>query len=186
MTGNLLAQIDESISFELNKLTLLAETMPFKEVAVFELNDLTDAISEEKHHYPGIYLFEIKANFLEKSCDGWLDGFTSLWLNQEEPLAWVPGIKQVRINAHKKTGKLSEWMPLYIGKSRNVGKRISEHILKEREKTTFAMKLKIRKTLHGLSFRVKTLKLDVNNYDVIAPHLERFFREKWHPIVGKQ
>lgn len=186
MTDSILAQIDQRISLELERLALLAETLVFTEVALFKLNELMGAVPEEKHHYPGIYLFEIRADFSAKNCDEWLDEFTAIWLNAQEPLAWVPGIKQVRIKAHKKDGALSEWVPLYIGKSRNVGKRISEHILKEREKTTFAMKLKIRKVLHGQSFRVKALRLDIDNYDVIAPHLESFFREKWHPIVGKQ
>ena len=186
MDNEQLVQIDQGISQQLKKLSLLAESMTLTEVALFELSDLTDVIAEEAHHYPGIYLFEIRADLSIKSCGDWLDEFTELWLNHEEPIAWVPGIKQIRIKAHKRAGSLSEWVPLYIGKSRNVGKRISEHIHKGREKTTFAMKLKIRRIFYGQSFRVKTLQLNIENYDVIAPHLESFFREKWHPLVGKQ
>ncbi len=48
------------------------------------------------------------------------------------------------------------------------------------------MKLKARKNLYGTKLRVNSLKLEVENYDVIAPYLENLLRNKWNPIVGKQ
>ncbi|WP_157970322.1 hypothetical protein [Albibacterium indicum] len=85
--------------------------------------------------------------------------------------------------AHK---ELKEWIPLYIGKSRNIASRIHGHIFRELDKTTFAMKLKSRENLYGQRFRISYIKLDVNNYDMLVPYVERRLRNKINPIVGKQ
>jgi len=175
--------IDKIISNQLTLLSNMAENLHFMEVCQFELTTNTNAVCNQDHFYPGIYFFEIQnAN---KSLDAatWFNDFTALWRHPDYHMRWVPGIKKMRVTAHKEVG---DWIPLYIGKSKNVGARINEHIIKELAKTTFAMKLKARTNLYGANFRVKALKMDVANYNVVVPHLENLLRNKWNPIVGKQ
>jgi len=75
---------------------------------------------------------------------------------------------------------------LYIGKSRNIGSRIHGHIYKELHKTTFALKLQARKNLKNEIFRLKTIRIDVKNYDAIVPRIEWQLRNKINPLIGKQ
>jgi hypothetical protein len=79
-----------------------------------------------------------------------------------------------------------QWLPLYIGKNKDIYKRIIEHIDLSPEKNTYAMKLRHRINTHGLEFRVTTLEFEVTNYDFIIPHIERSLREKYNPLIGKQ
>ena len=80
----------------------------------------------------------------------------------------------------------NQWLPLYIGKSKDLYRRIKEHIDLSPEKSTYAMKLKHRKNLEGVEFRFTTLEFDVTNYDFIIPYVERSLREEYYPLVGKQ
>lgn len=68
----------------------------------------------------------------------------------------------------------------------NIQKRIINHLNLSQDSRTYAMKLKSRKNLYGLNFRVQHLELNVSNYSFIAPHLEKLFRDKYNPIIGKQ
>lgn len=135
----------------------------------------------------GVYFFELRLpndyRFGKKTTTI-LQNIKKQWKHHSVKGMWSPGIKDTRVNAHKNF--LGEWIPFYIGKSRNLDKRIREHIFQDREKTTFGMKLKARKNLYGLEFRVNYIKIDVKNYDMIVPYVESTFRNKYNPIVGKQ
>jgi len=175
--------IDTAISEELFKLKTLLPLLEFEVICEFTIAENITEICGKAHAYPGIYFFEIKNMNQSTDVSGWMQEFGAAWQHPDYHMQWVPGIKKGRIKKHLSIG---EWVPLYIGKSRNVGNRINEHILKELTKTTFAMKLKARKNLYGTKFKVNGLKLDVKNYDVIAPYLENLLRNQWNPIVGKQ
>lgn len=99
---------------------------------------------------------------------------------------WLPGqLKSLRSDDHG-NGGLSEWMPVYLGKSKNVARRVLEHINLPLEKTTFALKLKARPAMALRAFRFHALELKVENYDIIAPALESALRNRLHPLIGKQ
>lgn len=92
-------------------------------------------------------------------------------------------MKKSRIHAHS---QFNEWIPLYIGKSRNIGGRITEHVHQVKDRRTFSMKLKARTNLHGNVLRVSWIPLDVVNYDMIAPAIESMLRDRINPILGRQ
>lgn len=180
---DILAEADMAISHELLKLKTLLPLLAFEVIEEFTITEKMTAICGPGHAYPGIYFFEIKNRNLDTDVSVWMQEFGEAWRHPDYHMQWVPGLKKGRIKKHLSIG---EWVPLYIGKSKNVGGRINEHILKELTKTTFAMKLKARRNLYGTAFRVSSLKIDVKNYDVIAPYLENLLRNHWNPIVGKQ
>ena len=114
-----------------------------------------------------------------------LDEFVSLWKDEAYHMKWTPGIKPGRLKAHQEIA-LGGWVPLYIGKSRNVGQRVNDHVIMDLGKTIFAMKLKSRKNLYIYSFRVRFIKIEVTHYDMIVPYVERELRNRFNPIAGKQ
>lgn len=176
-----LKEIDESISQAAVRLTEIVQTLEFAAVMEFELNSEMTAIPEILSKKKGIYFFEIKNCFADLDKLSWATAFKQLW--KASDVIWVPGVKDIRLNAHE---VFNEWVPLYIGKSKNVGGRIYEHLHQVRDKTTFSMKLKARLNMHGLWLRVSWISLDVKNYDMIAPAIERMLRDKFNPITGKQ
>lgn len=73
-----------------------------------------------------------------------------------------------------------------MGKSENIGKRVSEHLYLAADKRTFALKLKARNLLEGNRYRLSVLRLGVVNYPVLAPKIEEALRKKHLPLVGRQ
>jgi len=180
-TVDSLSAIDDAINVQLNLLAELATQLTFKEILTFELGENIPTLPEEISKKKGIYFFQLKNEDIQQSVIDWASSFKLIWENGD--VIWVPGIKKMRVHAHKMFG---EWVPLYIGKSKKVGIRIFEHINQVGNRETFSMKLKARTNMHGKSFRVSWIALDVNNYDTIAPVLESIFRNQYNPIVGKQ
>lgn len=168
---------------------------PTEQAIYFRLNEeLTELNLPDAYMQSGVYFFEMKL----PSGQGYgvktatkLQNIIKQWRHSSVRKLWSPDVRQIRLNAHfdkvsKKYTFESEWIPFYIGKSRNVAKRIREHIFQEAHKTTFGMKLKARKNIYGLEFRVSTIPITVQHYDIIVPHVERLMRNKLNPIVGKQ
>jgi len=151
------------------------------EFTIEGFNDLTPSI--DKYNVKGIYFFEIKNNFKFDGIELWKEDFINRWEDDIYKHRFVPNTRKVRLN---KLNENKEWIPLYLGKSRNVSSRIKEHINKELEKNTFAMKLKARENFREELFRVSVLKIDVNHYDWIVPLVEKELRNIYNPIVGKQ
>jgi hypothetical protein len=77
-------------------------------------------------------------------------------------------------------------MPLYIGKSKTVGKRVKEHLTLPMKARTFALKIQERPNMRRHKFRLSTIRLDVTHYNLLAPTLEETLRDLINPIVGKQ
>lgn len=67
-----------------------------------------------------------------------------------------------------------------------MGGRVKEHIFKELGKNTFALKLMERTNLKNETFRLSTIKLEVENYDWIVPVIENSLRNRINPIIGRQ
>ena len=77
-------------------------------------------------------------------------------------------------------------MPLYLGKSKNIAGRVWEHINLKLAQPTTAMKLKERSNMANQRFRLSTIRVEVENYDLIMPKLESALRDKYNPVLGRQ
>lgn len=82
---------------------------------------------------------------------------------------------------------------LYIGKSEDLSKRISQHIHLSAEKNTYGLKLSQMIHLHPIwtvSYSyyqlVDSPELNLDAYRAILVILERRLREKLKPLIGKQ
>jgi hypothetical protein len=95
----------------------------------------------------------------------------------------VPNTKKIRIQKHL---ELTDYIPMYIGKSKRIKGRVYEHIFKDINKTTSALKLKARENIKNETFRLSFLRIDTNNYDWIVPVIEKTLRNKLNLIIGKQ
>ena len=135
----------------------------------------------------GVYLFELNLDspvFMEKKRPTRIKNFAESWAKKKNDSFFSSSVIKKRLKTHENFDK--EWLPLYIGKSKDLYKRISEHIELSSTSNTYAMKLKHRQNLEGVEFRFTTLEFDVDNYDFIIPYVERSLREEYHPLVGKQ
>jgi hypothetical protein len=178
-----LKQIDLVMSKELLKLNELISDLNFTQIAEFTLDENLSSICDLRDDYPGLYLFEIKNDNLNVDISTWINDFASLWAHPDYHKRFVSGIKKKRVIFHT---KMLDWIPIYLGKNKSVKSRINEHLNKGIDKTTFAMKLKARTNIYGHMFRVSTLEIKVDNYNLIVPHIESHLRERINPIIGKQ
>ena len=176
-------QIDKEINKQLELLKDKVKLIELEEICEFKIDEASDKIPWNDLVYKGIYLLEIKNDKRFTDFSSWIKDFKDTWENIDYRKKFTPNTKKIRIKAHK---ELNEWIPLYIGKSRNVGSRIHGHIYKELHKTTFALKLMARKNLKNETFRLKSIEVDVHNYDSIVPKIEWQLRNRINPIIGKQ
>ena len=181
---NEINRIDSEISISAKKLKEEVKNLNFKEICEFNLNK--EHISEIPWgtlKYPGIYLIEIKNDGNSDSFDTWIENFKSKWEDEKYLKCFTPNLKKKRIEKHT---ELTEWIPIYIGKSKRIEGRVHEHIFKELHKTTFALKLNARENMENERFRLKTIKCEVDNYNMIVPAIESQLRDKINPLIGKQ
>lgn len=161
--------------------------LDFKEIAkALKMNDIFDLADEKTialQSYPGIYRIDVSTAASLVDLPTWIKEFRLEWEHSDFLKKFTPNFKLKRIAQHH---HLREWMPLYLGKSKNVGKRVLEHINLELNKPTFALKLKARPTMEKRIFRLHTMKLPVQNYDLLVPTLESALRDEFHPLIGKQ
>lgn len=144
---------------------------------------LADEVTIAEQKYAGIYLIEIHTGDKQADAKEWISALRLEWEHPDFLKRFTANFKKKRIRQHI---SLPEWMPLYIGKSKAVGKRVLEHINLELDKSTYAMKIKARPTMAGREFRLSTLQLPVVNYGIIAPALESALRDRINPLIGKQ
>jgi hypothetical protein len=173
-----LPKIDQDITSAIEPLAHIAATLEMPLVC-----DLTDELAIARLGYAGLYRIDVCTAGAETSLADWVAAFRRDWEDSTIKIRATPSLKKKRIGKHS---TLPEWMPLYLGKSRNVASRVLEHINLPQEKTTFALKLKARPALQSRTFRLHAVELPVQNYDVIAPALECALRDRLHPLIGKQ
>lgn len=154
-----------------------------KELELAEICDLSDEATIAQQDYPGIYRIDVSTAGCSLEVSAWIEALRIEWEHEDFLKKFTPNFKKKRIAQHR---HLLAWMPLYLGKSKNVGKRVLEHINLDLDKTTFALKLKARPSMASRMFRLHTLKLPVQNYDLIVPTVEGALRNHFHPLVGKQ
>lgn len=170
--------IDEELEPIKQRLRELIDSLEFEYLCRLDEEDLIASQS-----YSGLYLIEVEAKDEYKKLESWISNFVNKWDLPEYKNKFTSTTKKKRIEKHR---ELKEWMPVYLGKSKNVGKRILEHINLPMDKPTFALKIKERGDMRQSSFRVSVIKLNVKNYQFIAPPLESWMRDRINPIVGKQ
>lgn len=144
---------------------------------------LSDEETIRKQTYPGIYRIDVYTGGTATDVSAWIETFRSEWEQDDFKKKSTPNLKKKRILQHQ---QLPEWMPLYLGKSKNVGARVLDHINLELEKTTYALKLAARPGMVNRIFRLHTLELRVQNYDLIVPVLEAALRNRFNPLIGRQ
>jgi len=174
--------IDNGLDALFKEFTPMASSVAFKIVG-----NLFDDELIEKQTYPGIYYIELDTTGkTTATLEQWLDNFQQEWMDEQYRNQFVANPQKKRVNIHKKSGVLLPWMPVYIGKSKNVGQRLHQHVHFPLKQRTFSMKLGCRPSMMTRAWRVSTIDLSgVVNYDVIAPKLEAAMRNKYHPIVGR-
>lgn len=149
-------------------------------VFVCELSDETKVATQS---FPGIYRIDISTTESACNVSEWIERFRIEWEHDDFKKKFTPNLKKKRIAFHT---VLPEWMPLYLGKSKNVSSRVLEHIHLPLEKTTFALKLKARPEMEKYRLRLHVLPVLVQNYDLIVPALESALRNRFNPLIGKQ
>ena len=185
MNTKLINDIDKQISDSLTDLPNVITNLSFSESIEFNIESANEIIDFDSMKFPGLYFFEVKNTQDIQNFTDWSTWFLEKWEYSHYKKSFTPNSRKMRLLANKNSTNL-QWIPLYLGKSRNVAKRIHQHINLELKKPTFALKLKSRTNLTDLTFRVSTLKIDVVNYDIIMPNIERALRNKYNPILGKQ
>lgn len=176
--------IDKVITTSVAALKKEIELLNFNEICEFKLNkEHIPEIPWGTLNYPGIYLLEIKNNGKFDSFETWVNDFKKKWEDEAYRRWFTPNLKKKRIEKHT---SLEEWIPIYIGKSKRIEGRVHEHIFKELTKTTFALKLNAREHLQSEIFRLKTIKCEVENYDLILPIIESELRDRINPLIGRQ
>lgn len=146
---------------------------------------LTKRCDRKKSHKKGVYFFEIKTN-QDDSLSKWLESFSKKWQMLGVDKIYSPNIINKRIKKYEEENFLPEWMPLYLGISKELFSRIKEHINLKFTQTTYALKLKERDNLKDETFRVRFIEVETEYYDLLLPRLESILRDKLNPIVGKQ
>lgn len=189
-----LKEIDGIITSQLQLIDDKLSKIEFDEVCEFCLKDINKNTNIlDKLDFKGLYLIEIKRDISQDYTD-WVDLFTKKFRGIEGDEKkflhkFTPNVIEKRKYKHKEENK--EWIPFYIGKSKKIRSRVITHLFSPLGKPPFALKLKERE-IDGISvfgdelFRLKTIRIDVVNYDVIVTHLEKQLRKKLNPIVGKQ
>jgi len=180
-----LKRIDKDLTKLQNELNEISDVLKFSNSIEFDLSNCGNNIKLESLSFSGIYMLEIKNDGKFNEFEEWLTEFRKCWEGEDKMYIhkFVPNLKKKRIMQHK---ELNEWIPIYIGKSRNIKDRIHQHIYGKLEKNTFALKLIDRQNLNNETFRLSYLELPVENYDWIIPKIEHRLRDKYNPIIGKQ
>lgn len=176
-------EIDKELTKQFEILKEEIKPVNFRQVAKFQINDAGKSIPWEEIGYSGIYLLEIKNTGKHSSFKDWITDFRLEWEREEYLRKFTPNLKKVRIKEHF---ELNEWIPIYIGKSRNIKSRVHDHLYKELNKSTFALKLMARENMRNETFRLQTIKIEVENYDAIVPRIELQLRNRLNPLIGKQ
>jgi len=175
------------INVKLNELYIelisYASSIEFVPVCEFNLENSNERMQLEKLDSSGLYLIEIKNDLKHSNFLDWVANFKETWENARYKGGSVSNLIKKRISRHS---ELNEWIPLYIGKSKKIGVRISEHLYKPLEKGTFAMKLKARGDLINEVFRLSVINFPLENYDWVAPVFEKTLRDRINPIIGRQ
>ncbi len=179
----MISKIDEVFTQQLEQLNQEILSLKFEENFTFELSENFDSNLLSSISFMGVYLVEIQVDDLNLPITNWLSQFIEKWEHKDFKNNFVPNSRKGRVAKHINN---TEWIPLYLGKSKNISARIHEHIYKKMHIPSGGLKLLARQNIYGTKFRISTIPLNVKNYDLILPQVEKHFRESINPILGKQ
>lgn len=188
--NTIIEEFDSNITAYINQLKEKIKDITFDNSLSIPFKVSDELESKELFTYEkkqGVYLFELNlesGNLTGKKKTTQINNFAKQWKKKKNDSFFSSSIIKKRLVMRQ--DYTEQWLPLYIGKSKDIYKRIKEHIELSPLKNTYAMKLKHRPNLQGLEFRVSIIELDVKNYDFIVPYVERLLREEYHPLIGKQ
>ena len=183
MPPDSIENIDKVLTEQLVLLEKQISELRFTENFVFTLGDNFDLNLLASLQYSGVYLVEIKTNPSFATIQDWITDFLIKWEDDKYIANFVPNSRISRVRKHS---EFKTWFPIYLGRAKNISGRIKMHIFKEMNKPTGALKLRERVNIHGCEFRISTIKVNVENYDLIVPQVERYFRNEINPILGRQ
>ena len=132
-----ISDIDNVLSSQMDLLKYEIDRLEFEKVCEFEIQPNAIEVPLDKMDYPGVYLFEIKADNQKDTYDSWIKKFVSEWTDEKYLKNFTSNPKKTR---YKKHTELSEWMPVYLGKSKKIKSRVKQHLFQELSQKTFAMK----------------------------------------------
>lgn len=178
---NRILEIDVALSSLLDNFGGIVRSLEPQQICL-----LTDQEMILQQKYPGIYRVDVHVGHPE--CDranlsDWMRQFVEEWDHADFVGKNTPTTKLLRIRKHD---ELLDWMPVYIGKSTNVGSRVAQHINLPLDRRTVAMKLRARPMWNERVFRLSTIHLPVKHYELIAPLVEAELRAHVNPLVGRQ
>lgn len=193
-----LKKLDERLKIPLKKISMLSMDLKFRLVGEFEIGKPLLKEQLKGLGAKGIYMIKIhKSAAKGKNWESWIKDFEKKWnhfkiVNGKKRAS--PILYKSRIKKHK---ILEEWIPLYIGKSKELTLviddkkklsmgRIEQHYNHDAEHGTYSLKLNARKNLSKVRTQLSVIDLDVNEFNTIAPIVESAMRNKLNPIVGKQ
>lgn len=188
--NEIIEEFDEKISNYIERLATTIKVVSFipEESVCFVVSKDFDSKSLFPYKkQQGVYLFELNLDspkLVGKKRETRIKNFAEEWSKKKNDSFFSSSVIKKRLKLHEKYDE--QWLPLYIGKNKDIYKRIVEHIDLPADKNTYAMKLKNRPNIDGLEFRVSVIEFNVKNYDFIVPHVERSMREKYNPLIGKQ
>lgn len=179
----ILESINKKLEEANRELVEYASSLEFQRICEFDIESCGTTIPWDDIVFSGIYFIEIKNDSDIETFADWIDNFRVKWEHEDYKKHFVSNLRKVRISQHT---ELKEWIPMYIGKSKQIGGRIHQHIYKELGKPTFALKLNARNNLRDKTFRLSVIKVPLDNYDWVMPVIERTLRNRINPIIGRQ
>lgn len=134
----------------------------------------------------GVYFIEVKMSEKFDTFEKWLKVFKDDWA-KDNITSKTPKISDKWINEYKKIKQKNDnWIPLYLGKSENIKKRVLEHFEKKVSSTTSALKLNARKKIYEYEFKLSIIEIETKYYSLLMHKIEEKLRDNHCPIVGKQ
>ncbi|MEJ0086137.1 MAG: GIY-YIG nuclease family protein [Pseudomonadota bacterium] len=173
-----IAELDGELSRIFSNFEALADELEFERVC-----ELSEDAEVDKQDYAGIYKIDIRVTGKHETFESWAEWFCAEWVRPEYKMGFVPNPRAGRLKAHTELG---EWVPIYIGKASSIAGRIRQHLNYKLSQPTTALKIRERKNMAAHRFRLSTIKLEVENYDLIMPRIESALRDKYNPILGRQ
>lgn len=180
---NQLERIDVKLKVLNSELISLANSIEIEQICEFNMENCGAAIPWNDIVFSGVYLIEIKNDSKFSDFASWLSNFREEWEDPKYKTHFVSNLRKVRIAKHS---ELKEWIPIYIGKSKQIASRVHQHIYKELGKPTFALKLNSRENMKKYTFRLSAINVASENYDWVMPVFEKTLRDKINPIIGRQ
>ena len=170
----------ESLNAKIEDFT---SNLKFEEIGKFKLSESEKITLDLKESLKckGIYFLEIQNSVENKDIKKWKNDFLKNW--EDDKINKSPKVILDRLNNHS---EFEEWIPLYVGKSENIGKRIKDHFCLKNESTTYALKLNSRKSIINTAFRLSVIEIKTDYYDLVVHKIEHILRKRYNPIVGKQ